>query len=428
MFESLKTMYQRLSAFYDGRTPALRRWLVATSTTLLVGPIAYFAYLRLSGTDTPRPASGAIAPVQIPNPAPDDTQQFKNDPGDDAFPEVSFNRLGSSGQTSRIPAGPYQPTEAERRETQESQRKVEIAIARSKVLEVKAAADETERAVEQLRIQRQRWHEQYETLWKDERGKRIAVSESLATDAIAVLNEKLPTQSDLESQQSSLSLLATPIQEASDSTSPNAEAIESLRPRLVEIDTEVKKMQKTLETSMASLDRIIARTAKTPLGELTLAEVQTVREIAQANDARIEDEANQSKTDKANRDAEEKRKEKMRLEEIARLKLEQDFELDYPPIKARLVAFTSDGMHLRGNDPGPGPVSFSLMQGKGALERTETGRQQIAIVVGESRRESGGLMRFQGGQSDQQARDFDEVQQFLSKYGLLMVDKKLLAP
>ncbi len=85
-------------------------------------------------------------------------------------------------------------------------------------------------------------------------------------------------------------------------------------------------------------------------------------------------------------------------------------------------------MELRGGSVGKGPVSFSLMQGRGALDRTDRGRQQIAIVVGESRRDSGGLMKFQGGQSEQQATDFDMIQEFLLKYGQHMVKEGLLAP
>jgi len=71
-------------------------------------------------------------------------------------------------------------------------------------------------------------------------------------------------------------------------------------------------------------------------------------------------------------------------------------------------------------------MSYGAIEGAGALAKTSDGRQALAILVGNSDRPSGPLPRFQGGQTRSQEELCTRAQELLTKYGPLMIEKKML--
>ena len=120
-----------------------------------------------------------------------------------------------------------------------------------------------------------------------------------------------------------------------------------------------------------------------------------------------------------------------RREAAAKAALVRQFETEYPRMKSYLVAFTAKGTkqpipHSPWKDTGKmEPVSFSAMQRAGLLEDTESGRGWLwrgASSLGD--RNPGSFPDMRGGGPGTSVK-IREIQQFLLKYGEVMVEKQL---
>lgn len=317
--------------------------------------------------------------------------------------------------------------------------KASVIASRAEATQLVATGREVQTVIDSLNSDRKQWLSNYASLLTDDRGRCIAASESHIGLALSILTKQRIDDSTISGWRTALTELVVPLE----ASLKNSESAVSLSPQvsqqLLAISQNVRTELQVLRDDMLILDGLIETTKTLQPAELTLTQVDSNQKLAAAE---LKDKTERDRNAKdvsaslaLQSEMDEKRRkheaEIAAAEEAARRakeKLKQEFDRDYAKIKGRLVAFTSEGMELRGKSTGKGPVSLSLMQGRGALERSEGGRQKIAIVVGESRRDSGGLMKFQGGQSEQQMADFDTVQEFLIKYGELMVEQGLLAP
>lgn len=123
-------------------------------------------------------------------------------------------------------------------------------------------------------------------------------------------------------------------------------------------------------------------------------------------------------------------------------KLEREFNRDLNAIRTKLVPFLSEGRTLRGNAKGKGPVSFSLIDGKGALENTADGLSLLSKLASNGRPygdfpvniaaykiENPNLKMGHYSTTSYKAISayLEEAQALLNKYGRLMADKGMLA-
>ena len=63
----------------------------------------------------------------------------------------------------------------------------------------------------------------------------------------------------------------------------------------------------------------------------------------------------------------------------ANLVLEQEFQRELADIRTYLAPFLADGRHFRGESPGSGPISYSLLIGGGVLDRTPQGLYNLGV-------------------------------------------------
>ncbi|MEM7785895.1 MAG: hypothetical protein AAF623_21280 [Planctomycetota bacterium] len=112
-----------------------------------------------------------------------------------------------------------------------------------------------------------------------------------------------------------------------------------------------------------------------------------------------------------------------KLAQLAKQKLEAEFNADLPKIRTYLAPFIGEGRNMRGEVGGKGPGSYAVIVGYGALENSPKGLMAMADIGLRSDRPKNGFP-YAGSVG---ANDFFEVaQQLLKKYGPLMVEKGML--
>jgi hypothetical protein len=116
----------------------------------------------------------------------------------------------------------------------------------------------------------------------------------------------------------------------------------------------------------------------------------------------------------------------------ARAKLEKEFARDKPEIQRILVAMLADGNMLRGDLASKGPASLTVLAGKGVLSEGRSGIEALCGLASLRNDRPRGPLPFFDGRYDwweQVDREIPaKAQQFLIKYGELMVEKEMLAP
>lgn len=130
------------------------------------------------------------------------------------------------------------------------------------------------------------------------------------------------------------------------------------------------------------------------------------------------------------------------LSNAARQKLEQEFNADLNDVNVYLLPFISEGRDLRGNAVGKGPVSYSAIKAKGALENTADGLASLSHAakngrpLGEFPINIRAFMimnnsvegNFYNTAKYRSIEEYlEKAQSLLNKYGPLMVEKGMLA-
>lgn len=126
----------------------------------------------------------------------------------------------------------------------------------------------------------------------------------------------------------------------------------------------------------------------------------------------------------------------------AKKKLEQSFNRDLNDINAYLLPFISEGRNMRGSAGGKGPVSYSAIKAKGALENTADGLSSLSHAAKNGRplgdfpinirpfmitnnSTEGNIYNTSKYRSIESY--LEKAQSLLNKYGPLMVEKRMLA-
>jgi DNA repair exonuclease SbcCD ATPase subunit len=252
---------------------------------------------------------------------------------------------------------------------------------------------------------------------------QLEVKESLSViedlqgklDAIVKYAKPLEGTSDENVQQSLAELEATQNKQAMEK---QAEAVEQVRQ-----EYETKLAQMAAETERILQEARLQKLLKDREAALEEArkEAEFAAKQAEERIARMEQEA------AAELAAQKRKREKEQLE--------KDFSADRARIERILAPFLNPGKSVPGppNQWGrqaePKPMSFSVIEGRGALENSEAGYQAFMWLAGstENDRNNGSYPTYIGGTVNRSLLDsILEAQQLLRKYGPLLVEKELL--
>lgn len=193
--------------------------------------------------------------------------------------------------------------------------------------------------------------------------------------------------------------------------------------------------QSLLRTSDDSLAEVLVKARKE-------AEKDTQQQLADAEKARIQTEADLDRAKivaQTNGNIVEKN---YLLSSVAKQKLEREFNTDLNAINIYLLPFISEGRNMRGNAQGKGPVSFSAIKAKGALENTADGLSNLSHAAKNGRplgefpinirpfmitnnSTEGNFYNTSKYRSIE--KYLEKAQSLLNKYGTLMVEKEMLA-
>ncbi len=330
----------------------------------------------------------------------------------------------------------------------------------------------------QLKTLHAGWTARQGSLLTGEPGRRIA-SEPTQLDLVASLLEReRPSEIDLVQWEAELDALADPVQSVSEDQSQIAITAEHGQ-LLRDLGQRLSKAVAAFEQQTLLLEAVLKETASATPASNTLeqalrerrtkADLESAQQLLaareagrkQAEAARAEElakleadvittttqrevdalrakksQAEQLGKAELERIAEETRvKEAQKKAETAGLKLEvtrvegsikaaaleKEFERELPAIKGLLTAFLSDGFKYR-DDNAKGPASLAYISSQQALEPTAQGSYMMAFLANSSDRPAGGL------QNPPNQENLRRAQDYLKKYGALMVQKGLLAP
>lgn len=382
---------------------------------------------------------------------------------------------GSSGKSDqRSPINPSTSADQERRREQESRRKEESARRQGKVIAFRSLVKKTQQDLDALLAAVIGWQTNVKTLLASANGRRIAGSAAHVERFVSVYEKKRVAKSDVEAFQARLNVLQQPLRdsdkESSSTYAPSKEFTDDVQTLKAEIQTALRPFQQdrlavdgllestaNLEPSKTTLQDAIAafhrseasRRAKTVAAARLKAQKEMDRKLAEAEAAKVAAEGRvkllKIKAGKAKVEGTEKAlaaeiQAAAKKREAARKKAEltRQFDRVWPRMRGFLVPFTSSGYAQpakRGfkRTVTKGPVSFSKLQGAGFLKKDINSLKTLYYATTANRmndRSSGAFPRYFGGAQDWARRQetIQTIQDFLNKYGTIMVEKKLLAP
>jgi hypothetical protein len=417
-------------------------WSVALAALVIMG----ISWLGGSSTTDTKTANTTNDPKSTtPSPATSTTTNNSNPPPT-PDPEV---------------AARHAREEEKKRLDEESSR----AALNARLTQLKTEGESVAETLTQLERLASVWKTKYEPLRSDEVGQRIAVSPTHLVSAITALSRDRVSDKQRASWTTQLQQLLTPVELAAKSTAIPTVTDDTLG-MVTKLHTTIRAAIKDWETDMAVLEAAKTATASLQPGptlsvawtqklaneridDLKAVEAvrQTAREeqtkrLAAAAKATVDAETleketqilvNKKEADHRRRQeelallaAEEKRK-----RELAKAKLLIEYENDLPTIKTMLPAFITSGRTHR-SKASNGPVSLTVIQSKGALEKNRNGMKEfchMARQIGD--RPQGPIPNFLGSEYDWQMLDKDTVgqaQDLIIKYGAIMVEKGLLDP
>lgn len=352
------------------------------------------------------------------------------------------------------------------------------AVERAKVAALQGDVTLARERIQKLKTLHAGWTARQGSLMSGDTGRRIVANPAQLELIAGILDRERPSESNVAQWEAELNALADPLRTAAEDRSQIAITVEHGQ-LLRDLGQRLAKSLSGFEQQTLLVDAVLRETANTTPAASTLEQAlrerktkadqesaqqlsaarETARkqaeaaraeelgkleaEIVNAETQRAADElrakkAQAEKLSKAEleRIAEETRvKEALKRAETAGLKsevarvdasikaaaLEKEFERELPAIKGLLTAFLSDGFKYR-NDNAKGPASFSYISSQHALEPTANGSYQMAFLANSSDRPAGGLKNPPNQENLRRAQDY------LKKYGQLMVEKGLLAP
>ena len=361
----------------------------------------------------------------------------------------------------------------------ELRRLEEQSVNATAVEERLADLDRAEGQVRELKDELKRWQTTEADLQTGDLGRRVASSEEVLKQYQALQGKTQPDPLLPDKFQARLDLLRKPLLEAA------ASPIKAYRPgpafehTLLQIQQDITEALVDIRTRNAQLAAVIAQAPSEPTADSqslseALKRLDNAWAIAQAEKItaqvqKVRDEfdeklaAEKAGTERLRSELVlEQERRKREIEEIkerdqsqqladyakqlketqqqkaAKDALERQYQHDLPEIKSLLKPFVTDGRTQPGRHTfemtvDVGPVSFSKLQGVGALTRTVDAQRKFWSMTTANKtndRDLGAFPPYVGSAQDwfRKQPTVGRAQELLIKYGPLMVEKGMLAP
>jgi hypothetical protein len=415
----------------------------------------YFTYhiTQSTGADSPPPPDSSVATTPEPS---DETTETSP-----AVPSAKPTKVTTPAAPLKRAAAVKPPPAAR----PASGADPHFTASRTAVLRVQRArlqddANTARQHLDRLKQALSAWQTRYIPLLANELGRRIATSPQLLELAEAQFQKVRPTADQVRGWERDLEQLTAIVRDSG----AKPDALVSVSPEHVAV---LKQLGDTLQRAATSvndqsslLDGVMATAAGTSAGTQTLEQAikQRAEESKRADEQRAMAAARQARAKAAEEhaarmaqlarekdEAEHRLKElreqanidglneetKQREQAILEARLDREFQRVRGVLDTHLCAFTRPGFAHR-QDGTKGPVSFSLIQTKGALQPTRTGMERLmALASVGNDRPRGPIPMFIGGDNGwrlTRTEPIEVAQQLLKKYGGLMVKKGMLAP
>ena len=371
--------------------------------------------------------------------------------------------------------------------TAASVQRAQVASAKVKQQQVLFQGKQVLEAIDAWEDEIDLWDIDVSGLMTSEEGKILATQPSLVERYRALVAEERPDRVEADQVRSLVQALIEPVQLAYDNPGDISLPEEDVGTQLAELLNQARQGRDAYRTPRLRIATLVSYAKQRGgAGEKTLADVVTEQEEQEnlEQTALIEAEAQKAQDEVAERlateraalikaqgDAEAKRieqerkavellgeQEAQRIAEeaaAAKRKMEQElaeqlaakekelrrqeFEQLWPKMQGYLTPFTADGfMQPEGNGyvrtAERGPVSFAALEGSGKLEKTIQALQALSPMrIGSDKndRPLGGFPSYRpgiDGWTNEMQETTSQVQDFLIRYGEIMVEKGLLAP
>jgi len=340
--------------------------------------------------------------------------------------------------------------------------------------ELSVILDRTEQIhddVQQLADAQTRWKTTIDDLKESQTGRRIA-SDPALVELLATILDTAPTEDASEKLGARLQTMTSQLREALAEKSVSFKPSEAFLARIKEIEESVSKSEQWYRDHLLQLDALAAQSANLQPAERTLraallslqaeraqkrvetlaernrqiqrekdatvgaaeAEAQRIIAEAEAEAKRLVGDATAARIKQAALEEKAKQEEEIRkrkaAEKLAQLK--REYQRDLPDIKIKLQPFLADGDSYNGETGRKGPVSLSVLRSRGALESGRKGLEKLLYVGGTNTndRKRGAFPQYVGSEFAWRQLDKDfivKAQDYLNKYGDLMVEEGLLA-
>jgi hypothetical protein len=403
--------------------------------------------------------------------------------GDNSGTKAGQQNAASEISSKQPTSDSAPPTAADVQHEQEvEQRRLEAAAKRredaarrqGQVIAFKLQGKKTQQELDDLLAAATNWQTKVETLLDGADGRRLAASAPHVERFVAVYDKKRLTKSEIATLQSRLDVLQQPLKSAEKDGDAMYVPSQTLRDDLQTLRSEITAAQRQYKQDLLAVSGLLESTASAEPSKDTLktaiaafhrgeaarraaavaearrkAGEDADRKLAAAEAAKVAAEARVKLLKIQAGKAEAESKEKSLNDEIqaaakkreaARKKavLVRQFQQQYPAMRGYLTPFTSSGYAQPGRygfvrTTEKGPVSLSKLQGMGFLKKTIGSLQSFYYSTTANRmndRPSGAFPQYVGGASDwaRKQETVQTVQDFLNKFGTIMVEKKLLAP
>lgn len=354
------------------------------------------------------------------------------------------------------------------------------ALARAKLEELGALVENCRTGFAELNDAKAAWNQQYGSVFDDDRGRKIAADRNAVAEVTSLLQSPFPDDAAL----TSLTLQFLPVSQHVQrqlSLTTDYQPTDEEKEFLTRLLTQVNEAKRSYRAWQLHFDRLLAQTQHLAPVEQTLRkalEEYEQQSLAEANrqaeenlQARLKEEAEREAAKvqeaeaariRAEAEAERARqqalaesalREKQRVEaeiaeakaQEARRRLEAEFQRDEAEISSLLYPFLDTNGESQPkygplNDPrswhipgrGLGPTSYSALLASGALGETHEALERLYFIGGDfmNLRQKGGFPRYSptGLNNAAVTGRIARARELLTKYGPLLVERKMLAP
>ena len=308
------------------------------------------------------------------------------------------------------------------------------------------------------------WKGKTKKLLDGEAGRRLAGSRTAVEDMVALLETKRLGEADLVALQSRLDILQTPVLAAAKENDLLYAPSRTFRNDVKKLRAEITAARQQYRDELAMLSgleeqsRVLTPNAES-LKEVVqryqrdriMARINTIREarkqvlqntrgqLATAESAVIASEAKVKLLKLRVKQLEAEEEIKRLTDSTEVIPLRQKFEEEWPRWRQYMTPFIAEGVMQPYEDrykmtKGRGPVSYSALKRSGRLQKTDYALKILSpvgfYITARNDRPLGDFPRYRPDSEDWKVnkKELRGIQQFLIRYGKVMVEKKLLAP